>query len=188
MSYNPNIPQASDLISTSQPQIQTNFSQLDTVFNVDHFTYSSVSNNGKHRKATLVSTAAPVTAGGEVGLFSNTVAAVVDLFMRRESNGTVLSLTGNIISSTGNDGFGGNYQLFQTPWNMKIFTGTTGVFSGTRNLVLSAATFGSTIYTSQSSAADPNPVSTSIDVFPGTSNLRIVTANSVFVRWLIITN
>jgi len=36
MSYNASIPQATDLISQSQSQIQTNFSQANTAFGIDH--------------------------------------------------------------------------------------------------------------------------------------------------------
>jgi hypothetical protein len=53
MSYNPNIPQASDLISQSQPQLLTNFSQLDTAFAVDHTAFSVASQQGQHKQVTL---------------------------------------------------------------------------------------------------------------------------------------
>ena len=53
MTFNPAIPQASDLISQSQPQILTNFSQLNTAFAVDHTAFSVVSNQGQHKQVTI---------------------------------------------------------------------------------------------------------------------------------------
>lgn len=54
MTYNPNIPQATDFISQSQAQIQTNFSQADTAFGIDHTAFSVATDQGKHKKVTLV--------------------------------------------------------------------------------------------------------------------------------------
>jgi hypothetical protein len=53
MPYNPNIPNASDFISDSQPQIKGNFAQLDTSFGVNHVKYSTIANNGKHTKVEM---------------------------------------------------------------------------------------------------------------------------------------
>jgi hypothetical protein len=63
MTYNPNIPQAGDVISQSQPQILTNFQQLNQVYgdpnpagdpNSDHFPFDDASANArKHRKVRL---------------------------------------------------------------------------------------------------------------------------------------
>lgn len=50
--YDPLIPQANDLISQSQADILNNFTQLNTIFNNDHWTWdSSISaNRGYHRQ------------------------------------------------------------------------------------------------------------------------------------------
>jgi hypothetical protein len=56
MTYNPNIPMANDIISQSQSQILTNFSQCDTLFDVDHVKFSDVvvpANRGMHRQVTF---------------------------------------------------------------------------------------------------------------------------------------
>ena len=54
MTYDPNIPNANDLISNSQGQLLTNFGQLNTVFGVDHVTYSpSVATSGMHQFLTI---------------------------------------------------------------------------------------------------------------------------------------
>jgi hypothetical protein len=53
MSYNANIPQATNIISSSQGQLLTNFSQLNTIFDVDHVTFDATSNNGQHQQITF---------------------------------------------------------------------------------------------------------------------------------------
>lgn len=59
MSYIPGIPNANDLISSSQSQIQTNFTQLNTQFAIDHVAFDAGANNGKHKQITLENVAAP---------------------------------------------------------------------------------------------------------------------------------
>lgn len=96
MTYNPNIPQANDLISQSQAQIQTNFSQADTIFDTNHYTFdnSTVANRGKHRFSSYVEQGAdPVTAANEIAIYSKDLAGVSQLYMRRESAGTVIQMS-----------------------------------------------------------------------------------------------
>ncbi len=95
MTFNANIPQATDLISQSQSQIQTNFSQSNTAFGVDHTAFDVVSNQGKHKKSTYVEQAAnPTTAVNEMALFSKDLAGTTTLYLRKESNGTVIQMSG----------------------------------------------------------------------------------------------
>ena len=61
MTFNPNIPGASDLLSQSQSEIQTNFSSSNTSFGVDHYAFDSVSNNGLHQFVTTPNAAVPTT-------------------------------------------------------------------------------------------------------------------------------
>ena len=95
MTFNAAIPAATDLISQSQSQIQTNFSQSNTAFGIDHTAFDVVSNQGKHKKSTYVEQAAdPATSANEVALYSKDLAAVSTLFLRKESNGTVVQMSG----------------------------------------------------------------------------------------------
>lgn len=102
MTYNPAIPGPNDLLSTSQSQIQTNFAQADSIFDVDHFTFDSAnsSNRGKHRKITMVEwpqlpyvSVDPPTALDEVALYTKDVSTITQLFLRRANNGTIIQLT-----------------------------------------------------------------------------------------------
>ncbi len=97
MSYNPSIPQADDLISESQLAIQTNFSQLNTIFEKDHVEYdnATTADRGKHKQSTYPdSSSDPATAGNELALYSKDVGGNSRFFMRQESSGTVIQLSG----------------------------------------------------------------------------------------------
>lgn len=68
-SYNPNIPQPTDFLSDSQSAILNNFTQANTSFGIDHYSFADgTANNGKHNKVTtpLISGSAhPATAANE---------------------------------------------------------------------------------------------------------------------------
>ncbi len=75
MSYTPNIPQATDNPSNSQPLILANFQQLNTQFGTDpatglggdHVFFTSVTNNGKHNRVTLLDESAAIPAVKQAG-------------------------------------------------------------------------------------------------------------------------
>jgi len=97
MTYNPNIPQAADIPSQSQGEMLTNFQQLNTVFDVDHvpFNDGTAANRGKHDKSTYIELGAdPATAANEISLYSKDTGGNTRLFMRQESSGTVIQLSG----------------------------------------------------------------------------------------------
>lgn len=94
MTYNPAIPQATDLISQSQSQILTNFSQADTAFAIDHTAFSVLADQGKHKKSTYYEQAVdPTTLINEVALYSKDLAGATTLYLRQESNGNVVQMT-----------------------------------------------------------------------------------------------
>jgi hypothetical protein len=82
MSYNPAIPQSTDLISNSQPQILANFSQLNTIFDFNHFTWNdaTAANRGLHRKIDFPTpTTVSAPTGNDSVLYPKTVAAATEL-------------------------------------------------------------------------------------------------------------
>lgn len=96
MTYNPNIPQATDIISQSQPLILTNFSQLNTVFMVDHVEYDNATagDRGKHTSSTYVEQAvAPATGASEEALYSAAIGGTTRIFVRPPSSGAQYQLT-----------------------------------------------------------------------------------------------
>lgn len=71
MTYDPTIPAASDILSQSQVDIQTNFSELNSLFNRDHFKWNDATSSfrGYHRQITFpkVRSSAP-PATGDTGI------------------------------------------------------------------------------------------------------------------------
>ena len=88
MTFDPTIPKATDLISNSQLPIQTNFAQLDTVFNNDHVQFSAGTNPGKHRRATILTAGLNPTGAGEGQLNVVNSGGRQQLYYQRESSAT----------------------------------------------------------------------------------------------------
>lgn len=74
MPYNTLIPRPTDLLSTSQSDIQNNFLQANTSFGIDHYTFDSLpANNGKHNLVTtplIVGSAHPATSVNEPKMYA----------------------------------------------------------------------------------------------------------------------
>ena len=69
MSYQPNIPQATDRPSVSQGDILTNFQELNTQIGTEHVALDAGADNGKHKYVTLQQNpSAPAPVGTEVYL------------------------------------------------------------------------------------------------------------------------
>lgn len=103
MPYNPNIPQAADLLSQSQGDILANFQALQTLIDVNHVDFAS-GDQGKHKWVSLpVQGASPVTAATEIALFSRTSAltTVPELCIRFAGNGTVIEATSTLLANNG---------------------------------------------------------------------------------------
>lgn len=106
MTYTVNIPQASQLISVTQPLIQANFNSLDTFLRVDHVALNAV-NQGSHQAIHLTQQGGvfpgtdPTTTASELGFYARMDSSnVLRLFMREPSSGTVRQISGNVISPT----------------------------------------------------------------------------------------
>ena len=112
MSYNPAIPQATDLISVSQGDLLNNFTVSNNVFGVDQYEFdfsggdpapydiAVAGDKGKARQTTLVRVSADIANAGanEIGLYNkNDGSGVQQLYMRRNSGGSVIQMTGSTI-------------------------------------------------------------------------------------------
>jgi hypothetical protein len=88
MTYNPNIPQSTDNISSSQADILTNFQQLEAIFGTnagaDHFAwdYATASSRGLHQQVSLPTPRGsdPSLTGTAGMLYSKSVAGVAQAF------------------------------------------------------------------------------------------------------------
>jgi len=95
--YISNIPQASQYIRATQQPIQSNFSAISELLDVNHVGFSDADNFGKHNFTSLpLQVAAPSTAAGEMALFSlaTSDANGIELFYRYPSDGATVQLTG----------------------------------------------------------------------------------------------
>lgn len=103
--YTPNIPQATDQISQSQPQILENFTGINTLIAVDHATFASA-NAGFHNKVTLpVQGSIPTFSGTNLGLYSfiptsAPLTTVPELFVRKQ-DGTKVPMTASKANQIG---------------------------------------------------------------------------------------
>src|SRR3990167_465631 len=98
MTFSPSIPGSSDIISVSQGQIQTNFSQANTIFDTDHYAFdnATAANRGKTRQTSFIDQAGnPASSSGEIRLWNNGN----DLYFRRQSSASVIRLTSGGVSA-----------------------------------------------------------------------------------------
>lgn len=107
MVYQPNIPQPTDLLSTSQSDILNNFSALQTLIDVNHVDFNSA-DQGKHKWVTFPSQGATPPAGSgfaptELGLYNAVYALTAhqELYVNKTNQATVVQVpsTASILSS-----------------------------------------------------------------------------------------
>ncbi len=109
MSYNPNIPAATDIISQSQGQIQTNFEQANDIFGVNHVPFSPTSSTqGYHAYLNFPAAVSPPSRGAGVSvLYPNTDAfGNVQLYYKNAGN-SGWPITGPYGSSSNSTSFNG---------------------------------------------------------------------------------
>lgn len=93
MTYDPTVPGAAQRISDTQAPIQTNFSESNTIFNEDHYTFNDPSGappppglRGFHRKVTLVEQAVAPSAFADIGtVYTADNGGRTDLFYRYDT-------------------------------------------------------------------------------------------------------
>ena len=90
MAYLPTIPQATDKLSVSQPQLLGNFSAIDdgssAGFAANHISLTAVSDVGKHKYVEFVNTSAPaVGAATQMTLYSATTDIYPHLYYKNSS-------------------------------------------------------------------------------------------------------
>lgn len=132
-SYNPNIPQPTDKLKNSQPQILNNFSSANTSFGVNHFAFDNATlNNGKHNFVELVERTVipPGLVTGEETLYSKVVSAEGQMFFTRGSSAVEIQMTGPgdpIVSQNGKTFLPGGI-LMQWGTVLNVVDGTTVTF------------------------------------------------------------
>lgn len=109
MTYNPNIPNATDNIATSQPQLKTNFQQLKSIFNNDHYTwdFATSASRGFHKQVSFPSN---LVADPAIGSFESILYPKADpkdtsarsqlFFENQTASGKVFQITNRFIDSS----------------------------------------------------------------------------------------
>lgn len=105
MTYNPSIPQGTQNLSASQVAMLTNFTQLNTIFDTNHYTWNdaTTANRGKHRKIDfpVPESANPSPTGDASAIYAKLVSGVAQAFFANSSGVQQLSLP--TISSSGSN-------------------------------------------------------------------------------------
>lgn len=105
MPYNENIPQSTDTLNQSQPQLLANFQAIDTMLNVNHVDFDSPSGDqGKHKWVSFpIQASAPATLATELALFSqlSTITGANELAVRLPSNGAIAEFTSKEAANSG---------------------------------------------------------------------------------------
>jgi hypothetical protein len=95
LSYNPNIPQLTDKILQSQPQLKANFQTINTSFSDNHISPTNSTNTvGMHSVLTMRPQGGdPATGANQVALYNKLVSSIPEIFFRPQNNATPIQLT-----------------------------------------------------------------------------------------------
>lgn len=170
MTYNPAIPQPNDILSQSQAQIQTNFAQADTIFDVNHITFdnASVASRGKHRRVDLIRVAAPGSIAAEAVVYQKLASGSSNLFMQRDGVAAEIQLTGPTpVAGANGEGFMAGAT---TPILYKWGQFTTGSNPQAMGYV---ADFGLTAFPTNTLMVQLTPINSG-----GVGNYRVSTVNA----------
>jgi hypothetical protein len=191
MTFDPTIPQPTDRPSASQAQLLNNFTQLNTVFSVDHVAFNATTDRGEHNQITLNSTVAdPGLGDPKCSLYIKTVAGDSELFFEKYDNTAVANLvqqmTNLTITTAANAGTaGGNISYIDTPWGLRFLWGLTGAISGAFTVIAPAGTLAILSYqlTGNVSTGTRNPINGG--TVAGTT-MTIRTIDNVSVQYFMI--
>lgn len=166
MTFNPAIPQATDLISNSQPQLLTNFGQLNTIFDEDHFTWNDGTDGGAdrglHRQVTIPVplVADPTVTGDDAQIYTKAVAGFTEPFYANSTDAATMwygGTTDGLVTTT----VGGNKSngSMEFPVKTKLKWGSQLLGSGIGQTVTFDSAFPTSCASVQISIIDPGATS-----------------------------
>lgn len=104
MSFNPNIPLATDNTLQSAPQLRANFREIAAAWGENHVPLNALVGKGQHELLNfLAQNVVPTTTATQVSLYNKTVSSVPTLFFKPNNNQTAITLTYPSIVNTGDD-------------------------------------------------------------------------------------
>lgn len=196
MSYNPSIPQPTDIPANSQPQILANFQAINTLVDVNHVAFDQP-DQGKHKWVSFPDQllAVPATLNTEIALFSasNVNTGNIELNLVRQNNGAVIPFTAT-------DGTANGWTMLPSGILMKWGTSSVvgGVGSINANAIGSGKLFTQLYFAMVSNGAnvmDNTYVSGgAVLPIPNQFNFRVVSQQrnttgvplAAFVKWIAI--
>ncbi len=150
--YNATSPQPGDLLSTSQPQLLTNFGSINTLITQDHETFTATPGiPGQHSKVSLVvQSALPVfNPLGMIGMYSklDAVTAKNELYINKTIGGGTpvivqVAATESVLSNNASGspalipGTKGATGWTMLPSGIKLVWGTADTVGGTKTVIL----------------------------------------------------
>ncbi len=191
--YNPSIPAATDIPADSQGQIQSNFTKLNTDFQVDHTAFDASSNPGQHKKVTIQNVVGdPNLASPIASIYTKTINSLSELFFQNNTTAAdVVQLTGLELQSpdftnTGTAGGTGNW--FDTPWGFRFSFGQADAFSANGTIIFP---FGwQTAFVRQATSRGAGNAIGVVDGFTTTTitndTITLNSPNSIGVNWFFI--
>jgi hypothetical protein len=100
VSYNPNIPVATDFRAVSQRQILSNFQAIASAWLENHVPLTANKNVGKHEVLTLrAQVVDPATTANQSAIYNKLVGGVPQLFFRPNTNQTPIQLTNSNLNT-----------------------------------------------------------------------------------------
>ena len=116
MPYRNDIPQATDRINASQPQLLINFQELQTIFGINHVNYTTLG-AGKHNIVEFPNLGAapanepPPFLANEIGLYNctNATTTIPEIYLRRNASATGYPITAKSWIAPGVDTHGWTY-------------------------------------------------------------------------------
>lgn len=161
--------------------IQTNFGTINAAFLVNHVEYG-IAGQGKHKFVTMPEQGAdPATAANEMAIYTKDVAAVTQLFLRNENNGSVVDFTSKDITLA-NSG-----TTLPSGIILKWGRGATVAGLATVNFTTPFPTGILTVYGSLSTTAGAPGLAANIRLYGYTVNtMNIITNTDANFCWLAI--
>ncbi len=182
MPYDPNIPASTDILSDSQSDIQQNFNLANEFFGTDHVDFVASSDNGKHNHSTYPEQGSDATTlDNENAIYAKEVGGNTRLFLRQETNGTIIQLTGRdpILAIDG---------LTFLPGGILLQWGRTGVVGD--SVVVSYPEAFSTVFNVQITAISC-PINSEYSTQGNPGNISFIVSKTggganVAIQWLAI--
>lgn len=191
MTFDPSIPKPTDFLSTSQGNLLTNNQALDNSFNIDHTKFSdTTTHNGQHQQVTLYQgRASPTLSFPASMLYTLTTGTTPNQFndlwfstdpeTGSQKNFQITNLP--IVSGSNSGTAGGTLNYIDTPWNLRMYFGTTSSFSGSNRTVVFPVAFTILLFcTAVANTAAGNIIVTCLEQL---ATLNIGTNNNASVNW-----